>query len=130
MTSEQVDTVWTGADAWARRAKAAGDPHTLDQLRVAALINWAESFLTHGDPTHCDTHCRRTDSETVGSPKSARQRLESLRSATGPSVFTSRGGRPKVDPNHSAVSRTEMRSGPVTLRIAGGDAHSSRLRNA
>ena len=56
MPSEQLDTVWTGADAWARRATADGDPRTLDQLRVAALVAWAESFLTHGDPTYCDTY--------------------------------------------------------------------------
>ena len=60
MPSEQLDTVWTGAEAWARRAKAAGDPRTVDQLRVGALFAWAESFLTHGDPTYCDQHCQPT----------------------------------------------------------------------
>jgi hypothetical protein len=50
MPAEQLDLVWTAADAWARRAKAAGDPRRLDQLRVAALVDWAHRFLTDGDP--------------------------------------------------------------------------------
>src|SRR5438067_10230785 len=32
-----AETIWDGADTWARAAKAAGDPRTLDALRVAAL---------------------------------------------------------------------------------------------
>ena len=52
MTSEDVETVWAGADAWARRRKAAGDPRTLGQLRVAALVEWAGTFLTTGHPIH------------------------------------------------------------------------------
>jgi hypothetical protein len=54
MASEQLDTIWLGADAWARRRKAAGDGRTLGQLRVAALVQWAQSFLVHGDPSRCD----------------------------------------------------------------------------
>jgi hypothetical protein len=57
MPSEDLDTVWTGADAWARRAKAAGDPRTLDQLRIAALVRWATSFWRHGDSSACDRQC-------------------------------------------------------------------------
>jgi hypothetical protein len=57
ITSEQLDTVWLGADAWARQRKAAGDPRTLGQLRVAALVQWAQSFLSHGDPSRCDYDC-------------------------------------------------------------------------
>jgi len=57
MASEQLDTVWLGADAWARRQKAAGDGRTLGQLRVAALVQWAQSFLVHGDPSRCDYEC-------------------------------------------------------------------------
>lgn len=57
LPSEDLDAVWTGADAWARRAKAAGDARTLDQLRVAALVRWATSFLSHGDSTVCDDVC-------------------------------------------------------------------------
>jgi hypothetical protein len=57
MASEQLDTVWLGADAWARRRKAAGDIRTLEQLRVAALVQWAQSFLVHGDPSRCDYEC-------------------------------------------------------------------------
>jgi hypothetical protein len=57
LPSEQLDTVWTAADAWARRAKAAATPGTLDQLRVQALVRWAESFLTHGDSSGCDVGC-------------------------------------------------------------------------
>jgi hypothetical protein len=60
MRSEDLDTVWTGADAWARRAKAAGDARTLDELRVAALVRWARSFLSHGDGAGCDTTCDST----------------------------------------------------------------------
>jgi hypothetical protein len=40
------ETLWTGADTWARAAKAAGDPRTLDALRVAALVDWASTYLT------------------------------------------------------------------------------------
>ena len=54
MPSEQLDTVYTGCDFWARARKAAGDPRTLDQLRVAALVQWAQSFLHHGDPSYCE----------------------------------------------------------------------------
>ena len=57
IASEQLDTVWLGADAWARRQKAAGDRRTLGQLRVAALVQWAQSFLVHGDPSRCDFDC-------------------------------------------------------------------------
>src|SRR3954462_13682029 len=55
--SEQLDTVWTAADMWARARKADGDPRTLDQLRIASLVQWAQSFLHHGDPTYCDRWC-------------------------------------------------------------------------
>lgn len=48
MPSEQLDIVWTAADAWARREKAAGNPRTLDQLRVDALVRWGENFLLGG----------------------------------------------------------------------------------
>src|SRR4051794_21462229 len=34
----QAQTIWEGADTWARRTKAAGDKRTLDALRVAALF--------------------------------------------------------------------------------------------
>ena len=57
MPAEELDTVWMGADTWARRRKEAGDSRSLDVLRVAALTTWATSFLTHGDPTYCDTTC-------------------------------------------------------------------------
>src|SRR4051794_28413986 len=57
MPSEQLDTIWSACDFWARSRKAQGDPRTLDQLRVAALVQWAQSFLHHGDPTYCDRWC-------------------------------------------------------------------------
>ena len=57
IASEQLDTVWTAADLWARNRKADGDKRTLDQLRVAALVQWAQSYLHHGDPTYCDQWC-------------------------------------------------------------------------
>jgi hypothetical protein len=57
MPSEDLDLIWTAADAYARRNKAAGDPRTLDRLRVDFLAHTARSYLTHGDPTHCTTHC-------------------------------------------------------------------------
>src|SRR3954452_8163008 len=50
MRSEQLDVVWTGADLWARREKEAGDPRSLDELRVAALVAWAEEFLGADKP--------------------------------------------------------------------------------
>jgi hypothetical protein len=48
------ETLWTGADTWARAAKAAGDPRTLDALRVAALVTWASTYLTGADPTNAE----------------------------------------------------------------------------
>jgi len=57
MPSEQLDTVYTGCDFWARARKAAGDKRSMDQLRVAALVQWAQSFMHHGDPTYCDRWC-------------------------------------------------------------------------
>jgi hypothetical protein len=53
----QVDAAYTGADAWARARKAAGDGRPLDQLRAEAFTRWATSYLTHGDPTTCDRDC-------------------------------------------------------------------------
>jgi len=50
MPAEQLDMVWTGAEVWARREKDAGDPRSLDQLRVAALVAWAEEFLGGEQP--------------------------------------------------------------------------------
>jgi hypothetical protein len=50
MRSEDLDTIYLAADTHARRGKAAGDPRTLDQLRVAALTQWAAAFLGYGDP--------------------------------------------------------------------------------
>ena len=41
MASEQLDTVWTGATCGLAPRKTDGDPRTLDQLRVAALVQWA-----------------------------------------------------------------------------------------
>jgi hypothetical protein len=57
MPAEDLDTVWTAADVWARGRKAAGDERTLDQLRVAALVHWARSFMRHGNASHCDVYC-------------------------------------------------------------------------
>jgi hypothetical protein len=66
MASEQLDAVWLGADAWARRRKARGDARTLGKLRVAALVQWAQSFLVHGDPARCDDVCDRAGDDTAG----------------------------------------------------------------
>src|SRR4051794_9821145 len=57
MPAEQLDTVWAGADHWARRRKDGGDARSLDELRIAALVTWASSFLVHGDGSYCDTVC-------------------------------------------------------------------------
>src|SRR5205085_5571329 len=43
-----AETLWKAADTWARATKAAGDPRTLDALRVAALVEWASNYLTGG----------------------------------------------------------------------------------
>lgn len=51
LPSEDLDTIYLGADTYARRAKAAGDIRTLEALRVAALVQWASAFLGYGDPT-------------------------------------------------------------------------------
>jgi len=66
LPSEDLDTVWLGADAWARRAKSSGDARTLDQLRVAALVKWATSFLAHGDSDVCDERCHGDEESTAG----------------------------------------------------------------
>lgn len=50
MPSEELDIVWTAADLSARREKEAGDARTLDELRVAALVRWAEEFLADQQP--------------------------------------------------------------------------------
>src|SRR4051812_47239610 len=74
LPSEDADIIWTGATAWARRAKAAGDPRSLDELRIAAMVQWASSFLTHGDATTCDQHCTHAsagDSSDTDQPDSA-----------------------------------------------------------
>ena len=57
LPTAQVDAAYTGADAWARARKAAGDDRPLEQLRAEAFTRWATSYLTHGDPTICDRHC-------------------------------------------------------------------------
>jgi hypothetical protein len=57
LPSEHLDLIWTAADAFARRSKAAGDTSGLDRLRVQFLVHAARSFLTHGDPAYCDTIC-------------------------------------------------------------------------
>src|SRR5438270_3707033 len=57
MTSEQLDIAWAGCDFWACNRKAQGDPRSLDELRVAALIQCAQSILHHGDPEYCLRWC-------------------------------------------------------------------------
>jgi hypothetical protein len=47
--SEQLDLVWNAASAWARATKAAGDDRPLDELRVAALVDWATRYLQGRD---------------------------------------------------------------------------------
>jgi len=54
MPVEKLDRVYLAADTWARRRKNDGDPRTLDELRVEALVCWADSFLAHGDAATCD----------------------------------------------------------------------------
>lgn len=51
LPSEDLDTIYLGADTYARRCKAAGDTRSLESLRVAALVQWASAFLGYGDPT-------------------------------------------------------------------------------
>ena len=67
------------------------------RLRLQAAIGDLEARrLLQGGAT--DLHPMRDplpkngERRTVGSPSSARHRLESLRSAIGPSLFTNRGG--------------------------------------
>jgi hypothetical protein len=49
MSAVDLNTVDRGVEAWARGAKASGDERSLDELRVAALVEWAERHLT-GEP--------------------------------------------------------------------------------
>jgi hypothetical protein len=46
LDSYESELLWTAADTWARSRKAAGDPRTLDALRVAAIVDWAATYLT------------------------------------------------------------------------------------
>lgn len=71
MASEQLDTVYSAADLWARSRKADGDARTVDQLRVAALVQWAQSFLRHGDPAYCDRWCTPGSHEPPPTPTAA-----------------------------------------------------------
>jgi hypothetical protein len=105
MASEDLDLVWTGADAWARRAKAEGDRRPLDQLRVAALTRWAESFLTHGDPTSCDQSCPPAEPE----PPADRTNTES--SDTADTVDTG-------DAGASGVGAPRRHGRPITVNIS------------
>lgn len=76
LRSEDLDTIWTGADAWARRTKAAGDARTLDQLRVAALVRWASSFLSHGDSAICDETCDPREVVSAAATDAAAERAD------------------------------------------------------
>jgi hypothetical protein len=60
LPSEKLDLIYLAADRWARRRKNDGDPRSLDELRVDALHGWGTSFLSHGDPAHCDRICQPT----------------------------------------------------------------------
>src|SRR3954452_25060308 len=57
MPSEGLDTFWSGCDFWARSRKAQGDPRSIDELRVAAMIQCGQSLLHHGDPEYCLQWC-------------------------------------------------------------------------
>jgi hypothetical protein len=66
LPTAQVDAAYTAADAWARARKAGGDDRPLEWLRAEAVVRWASSYLTHGDPTTCDRVC-----DPVPSPRAA-----------------------------------------------------------
>src|SRR3954471_14057535 len=57
MPSEGLDTFWSGCDFWARSRKAQGNPRSIDELRVAAMIQCGQSLLHHGDPEYCLQWC-------------------------------------------------------------------------
>ncbi|HMC72570.1 MAG TPA: hypothetical protein VKJ07_25680, partial [Mycobacteriales bacterium] len=46
LDSYEAELLWTAATTWARSQKAAGDPRTLDALRVAAVLDWSARYLT------------------------------------------------------------------------------------
>ena len=46
----EAAVVRTAVEAWARAAKAKGDPRSLDQLRWAALHDWSSRYLTGREP--------------------------------------------------------------------------------
>jgi hypothetical protein len=124
MPSEQLDTVWTGADAWARRAKAGGDARTLDQLRVAALVRWASSFLVHGDESVCDTSCDPSSgavqSEAAARPPTRHGRPVTVRAIWDLESFLGLADRPGELADSGAVLGAEtlrtMLAGGVRLR--------------
>jgi hypothetical protein len=67
MTSLDATIIDAGAEAYARAAKAGGDQRSLDELRVAALVDWAERYLmapggprAHGRPVTINIACDLT----------------------------------------------------------------------
>jgi hypothetical protein len=138
LPSEDLDAVWTGADAWARRAKASGDSRTLDQLRVAALVRWAQSFLSHGESAFCDEECSpfdpvepveddaadrpptaepRTAEPRTVEPRAAKPRPVEPRTVEPRTVEPRAAKPPPVEPG-TAESRPPTRHGrPVTVRM-------------
>lgn len=94
LPSEDLDAVWTGADAWARRAKAAGDARTLDQLRVAALVRWATSFLSHGDSTVCDDVCESLREPHGGEPSAGNDAAAGNNEPVSPAIGSVAAARP------------------------------------
>ena len=54
LDSVQSEELWTSCDTWARQQRAAGDPRTLDALRVHAILHWAACFMTGTPITPAD----------------------------------------------------------------------------
>src|SRR3954452_17868395 len=54
LDSVQSEELWTACDTWAREQKAAGDPRTLDALRVHAILEWAACYMTGTPITPAD----------------------------------------------------------------------------
>jgi hypothetical protein len=99
--SEWVDAIRAAANAYARRCKAAGDPRTLDVLRVHFLYQAAMSFLSHGDAIHCHQHCNPTP-------------------GSGPAYPDDRDGRPDAQPAtpaQPAPAPSGQHGRPVALTV-------------
>ena len=123
---------WAGMTWPSSSAPRSADSASVRTGHQRPRSEWACSATARRCATQCATHSRSTFERHLRRAERLRGTCcESLSSATGPSLFDEdRPARRTHSPNQSAASRTEIRSGPVTFRTAGGVEQRSRLRSA